>query len=96
MIMSVSGRDLPPVSQQVKLADALVSVAWSLGAVKRAFSGTVPTPVHDVMLARSRNFVEDAAKLIHAYNRGEGFDSPETFLVLLELLLLRDVRALQK
>lgn len=78
-------------SQQVKLAEALVSVAWSLGAVKRAFSGTVPTAVHDDMIHRSRNFAQDAASLIQAFNCGDGFDDPETFLILFELFLLRDV-----
>lgn len=80
-----------PMGAQAALASALVSVTWSLGAVARAFEGTRPTDVHDDMIARSRRFADDAAQVIHAFNRGEGFNEPETMLILLELFLLRDV-----
>lgn len=92
--MFISGTGNAPErlnTPQASLAYALVSATWSLGAVKRAFEGTEPTDVHDDMIARSRRFAEDAASVIHAYNRGEGFNDPETMLILLELMLLRDV-----
>lgn len=85
----------PPMGAQAALASALVSVTWSLGAVKRAFEGTRQTDVHDDMIARSRRFANDAAQVIHAFNRGEGFNEPETMLILLELFLLRDVSRLR-
>ncbi|CAK9780241.1 hypothetical protein CC85DRAFT_326283 [Cutaneotrichosporon oleaginosum] len=90
MFISAGGAAEVGTSAHATLAAALVSVTWSLGAVSRAFEGTRPAEGHDIMIARSRRFADDAAQVIHAVNCGEGFHDPETMLILLELLLLRD------
>ncbi len=92
MFISAGGAAEVGISAQATLAAALVSVTWSLGAVSRAFEGTRPAEGHDTMIARSRRFADDAVQVIHAFNRGEGPNEPETMLILFELLLLRDVR----
>ncbi|BEJ14995.1 hypothetical protein CspHIS471_0407620 [Cutaneotrichosporon sp. HIS471] len=90
MFISAGGAAEIGTNVQATLAAALVNITWSLGAVSRAFEGTHPAEGHDIMIERSRRFADDAAQVIHAFNRGEAPNEPETMLIILELLLLRD------
>lgn len=67
------------------LANGLVSAAKSVGAVKRAFVATKPTPAHAEMVSLSRAFADEAKAVVRVA------DDLETVCILLEILLLRDV-----
>lgn len=81
-------------SAQGEFPTAILTAAQALGAAKLAFVDSFPSPNHAEMMAKSRKLAAAAASVIQAYVTGipGAKDDPETFFILLELFLIRDVR----